>query len=86
MGLRAVVVDTGDERDKLSKHHGAEAFVDFQKEEDTVKKVVEITGGGAHGVFVTAVQAYPTSLGYLGSRAGAKVMWYESRFDKEGVY
>jgi alcohol dehydrogenase, propanol-preferring len=75
MGLRPIVVDTGDERDKLTKEYGAEAFVDFQKEEDTVKKVIEITDGGAHGVFVTAVQAYPTSLGYLGSRAGAKVMW-----------
>lgn len=76
MGIRPIVVDTGDERAKLAKHHGAEEFVDFQKEEDTVKKVLEITGGGAHGVFVTAVQAYPTSLGYLGLRAGAKVMWY----------
>ncbi len=74
MGIRAIVIDTGDEREKLSKKHGAEAFVDFQKEEDTIKKVLEITGGGAHGVFVTAVQAYPTALGYLGSRAGTKVM------------
>lgn len=74
MGMRAIVVDTGDEREKLAKHHGAEHFVDFQKE-DTVKKVLEITGGGAHAVFVTAVQAYPTALGYLGIRGGGKVMW-----------
>lgn len=75
MGLRSIVVDTGDEREKLAKHHGAEHFLDFQKEEDTVKKALEITGGGAHAVFVTAVQAYPTAPGYLGHRAGAKVMW-----------
>jgi alcohol dehydrogenase, propanol-preferring len=74
MGVRPIVVDTGDEREKLTKHHGAEHFIDFQKE-DTVKKVLEITGGGAHAVFVTAVQSYPTALGYLGIRGGAKVMW-----------
>ena len=73
MGIRPIVVDTGDEREKLAKHHGAEHFVVFQKE-DTVKKVLEVTEGGAHGVFVTAVQSYPTALGYLGIRAGAKVM------------
>lgn len=75
MGMRPIVVDTGDEREKLAKHHGAEHFVDFQKD-DTVKKVLEITEGGAHGVFVTAVQAYPTALGYLGIRGGGKMMWY----------
>lgn len=86
MGIRSIVVDTGDEREKLSKHHGAEAFVDFQKESDTVKKVLEITGGGAHGVFVTAVQAYPTALGYLGHRAGAKVMWCVRSLQQEDTF
>ncbi|KAK5464853.1 hypothetical protein LTS15_001416 [Exophiala xenobiotica] len=61
MGLRPIVVDTGDERRKLALSLGAEEFVDF-KEGDPVKKVQELTGGGAHGVFVT------------GMRAGAKVM------------
>jgi propanol-preferring alcohol dehydrogenase len=53
---------------------GAEYFVDFQKG-DPVKEVVDLTGGGAHAVFVTAVQSYPISLDYLGVRAGGKVMW-----------
>ncbi|KAK5203381.1 hypothetical protein LTR47_009605 [Exophiala xenobiotica] len=61
MGLRPIVVDTGDERRKLTLSLGAEEFVDF-KEGDPVKKVQELTDGGAHGVFVT------------GMRAGAKVM------------
>jgi D-arabinose 1-dehydrogenase-like Zn-dependent alcohol dehydrogenase len=52
MGLRPIVVDTGDERRKLTLSLGAEEFVDF-KEGDPVKKVQELTGGGAHGVFVT---------------------------------
>ncbi|KAL6252662.1 hypothetical protein RBB50_000381 [Rhinocladiella similis] len=73
MGMRAIVVDTGDDRRKLALEMGAEHFVDF-KEGDPVRKVVELTEGGAHAVFVTAVQSYPISLGYLGARAGAQVM------------
>lgn len=53
MGMRPIVVDTGDERRALAKKHGAEHFVDFKEESDPVKKVVELTEGGAHGVFVT---------------------------------
>ncbi|KAH0848225.1 Alcohol dehydrogenase 1 [Fonsecaea pedrosoi] len=76
MGIRPIVVDTGDERKKLSLHYGAEHFIDF-KDGDPVKKVLEITEGGAHGVIVTAstaVQAYPIALDYLGARGGGQVM------------
>ncbi|OQU97516.1 hypothetical protein CLAIMM_03441 [Cladophialophora immunda] len=76
MGIRVVVVDTGESRRSLSLSLGAEDFVDFLTEADPVKKVLEVTNGGAHGVFVSAVQAYPVSLGYLGSRVGGVVMWY----------
>ncbi|KAH0836057.1 Alcohol dehydrogenase 2 [Fonsecaea pedrosoi] len=74
MGIRPVVVDTGESRRSLSLSLGAEYFVDFMTEADPVKKVLEVTNGGAHGVFVSAVQAYPVSLGYLGSRIGGVVM------------
>ena len=73
MGMRVVVVDTGEEREKLAKHHGAEAFFDFKKG-DPVAESLKLTGG-AHGVFVTAVQSYPTALGYLGLRGGGQIMW-----------
>ncbi|EXJ83014.1 hypothetical protein A1O3_06831 [Capronia epimyces CBS 606.96] len=73
MGIRPIVVDTGEERRKLALGLGAEHFVEF-KNGDPVKEVVELTGGGAHGVFVTAVQSYPIALGYLGARAGAQIM------------
>jgi D-arabinose 1-dehydrogenase-like Zn-dependent alcohol dehydrogenase len=53
MGFRPVVVDTGAERKALAEEMGAEAFVDFKEVEDPVARVLEITGGGAHGVFVT---------------------------------
>jgi propanol-preferring alcohol dehydrogenase len=61
MGMRPIVVDTGDERSKLSKSLGAEEFVDF-KDGDPVKKVVELTGGGAHACFVTGKFYAPTVL------------------------
>ena len=54
MGMRPIVVDTGEERRKLALHLGAEHFIDF-KDDDPVKKVLEITEGGAHGVIVTGV-------------------------------
>ena len=73
MGFRPIVVDTGDDRAKMTKEYGAEEFVDFKKG-DPVEEVLKMTGGGAHAVFVTAVQAYPISLKYLGARAGGVVM------------
>lgn len=75
MGLRPIVVDTGEDRKKLALSLGAEKFVDFKESKDAAKEVVEICDGiGAHGVFVTAPQAYPAALTYLGSRCGGQVM------------
>ncbi|KAF2404996.1 alcohol dehydrogenase 1 [Trichodelitschia bisporula] len=75
MGLRPIVVDTGAERKALALKLGAEVFVDFRESKDAVAEVVKITDGiGAHGVFVTAPQAYPLAQGYLGSRVGGVVM------------
>lgn len=75
MGIRAIVVDTGDDKKKMTTELGAEAFVDFKTVEDPVAEVIKITDGiGAHGVFVTAPQTYPTALNYLGSRVGGTVM------------
>jgi D-arabinose 1-dehydrogenase-like Zn-dependent alcohol dehydrogenase len=76
MGLRAVAVDTGEEKKKLClETGGAEHFIDFKKVENVAEEVVRVCDGiGAHGVFVTAVQTYPSSLTYLGSRVGGKVM------------
>ncbi|CAN8104104.1 unnamed protein product [Discula destructiva] len=74
MGFKAIVVDTGAERKALTEKAGAVAFVDFKEVQDPCAEVVKITEGGAHGVFVTAIQAYPVSLDYLGTRPGAVVM------------
>lgn len=76
MGFRSLVVDTGAERKALTEKAGAAAFVDFNEVKEPCAEVVNITGGGAHAVFVSAVQAYPVCLDYLGTRPGAVVMWY----------
>ncbi|KAH8666947.1 alcohol dehydrogenase 1 [Xylariales sp. PMI_506] len=74
MGLRPIVVDTGAEREALAREMGAEAFVDFKTVDNPAKKVIEITEGGAHGVFVTAIQSYPIAVDYLGMVQGGVVM------------
>lgn len=53
MGLRAIVVDTGAERKEACLKFGADEFIDFKEVENPVEKVLEVTGGGAHAVFVT---------------------------------
>ncbi|KAK3048886.1 hypothetical protein LTR09_009781 [Extremus antarcticus] len=75
MGMRPIVIDGGEAKEKLSLEVGAEAFVDFTKEKDVAAKVIEIADGiGVHGVVVTAYQAYKTALDYVGNRKGARVM------------
>ncbi|THY59146.1 alcohol dehydrogenase [Aureobasidium pullulans] len=61
MGLRAIVIDTGAERKETCLKYGADEFIDFKEVENPVEKVLELTGGGAHAVFVTG-------------KAGAQVM------------
>jgi len=69
MGLRLVVVDTGEEK-KLS----AEEFIDFKEVSDVPAEVVKVTNGiGAHGVFVTVPQSYDRALAYLGTRCGGQM-------------
>jgi hypothetical protein len=53
MGLRAIVIDTGTERKEACLKFGADEFIDFKEVENPVERVVELTGGGAHAVFVT---------------------------------
>lgn len=57
--MRAIAIDGGDAKRDLCKRMGAEEFVDFTKESDVPAKIKEIADGiGAHGVLVTAYQAY----------------------------
>lgn len=59
MGMRPIVVDSGEQKEALAMRIGAEAFVDFKKESDVPARVREIADNiGAHGVMVTAWQSY----------------------------
>ena len=62
MGMRPIVIDSG-EKKEMCMQHGAEEFVDFKEHKDVGARVREIAGGvGAHGVLVTAYQAYKGKL------------------------
>lgn len=54
MGLYVAAIDVGAEKLALAKTLGADIAVDA-KSDDAVAKVIKATGGGAHGVLVTAV-------------------------------
>jgi propanol-preferring alcohol dehydrogenase len=54
MGLHVIAVDVSDAKLSLARSLGAEAAFDGRSA-DTVENVVALTGGGAHGVLVTAV-------------------------------
>lgn len=54
MGLHVVALDIGDSKLALARELGADLALDAQRE-DTVAEVARATGGGAHGVLVTAV-------------------------------
>lgn len=60
LGFRPIVVDTGAERKALAEKMGAEAFVDFKEVANPAAEVLALTGGGAHGVFVSG--RYPSIL------------------------
>ncbi|OQO12222.1 hypothetical protein B0A48_02863 [Cryoendolithus antarcticus] len=75
MGMRPIVIDGGEKKQKLAESLGADAFIDFTKEKDVAAKVKELADGiGAHGVLVTAYQAYNDSISYIGDRIGGKIM------------
>jgi hypothetical protein len=71
MGLRAIVIDTGAERKEACLKFGADEFIDFKEVENPVERVLEITGGGAHAVFVTGE--------YSDLRDGSMLMFLYSR-------
>ncbi|MCB8836272.1 alcohol dehydrogenase AdhP [Aurantimonas sp. VKM B-3413] len=54
MGLKVVALDIAKDKLELAKRAGADATVDASAP-DAIEKVLQITGGGAQGVLVTAV-------------------------------
>ena len=57
--MRPIAIDGGEAKKNLCLSMGAEAFVDFKETTEVVAEVIKIADGiGAHGVLVTAYQAY----------------------------
>jgi propanol-preferring alcohol dehydrogenase len=54
MGLKAIGLDIAEDKLKLALEAGAEHAVNAL-DKDAVEQVIQITGGGAHGILVTAV-------------------------------
>lgn len=69
MGLHVVALDVAEEKLALARALGAEVTVDARAP-DAATQVVEATGGGAHGVLVTAVSpvAFAQALGLVRRR------------------
>ncbi|MDQ6435597.1 alcohol dehydrogenase AdhP [Mesorhizobium sp. LHD-90] len=69
MGLNVVALDIAPEKLELARQSGADAAVDARSG-DAVSEVIEATGGGAHGVLVTAVSppAFSQALGIVRRR------------------
>ncbi len=66
MGLHVAALDVGKEKLALARKLGAEIAVDARNP-DAAAQIVKLTGGGAHGVLVTAVSpaAFSQSLGLV---------------------
>ncbi|GAA4727116.1 alcohol dehydrogenase AdhP [Isoptericola chiayiensis] len=73
MGMRVLAVDVAEDKLALARKHGAEATVNAATTDDVVARIAELTGGGAHGGLVTAVngKAFPQAVG--GLRRGGTV-------------
>ena len=61
MGLRVIAIDSGEEKEKMTKELGAAAFCDFGKSQNLVKDVQAATedGTGPHAVLLVAVSEKP---------------------------
>ena len=74
MGMRVIAVDIADDKLDLAKRHGAEFTVNA-RHDDPAEAVQEYTGGGAHGILVTAVhpQAFGQAIGM--ARKGGTIVF-----------
>jgi alcohol dehydrogenase, propanol-preferring len=74
--MRIIVIDTGADKEKLTKSLGAEHFLDFKtlSSDQLVEKVMEITTWGAHAciVYSWAKEAFDVSTKLL--RPGGTVV------------
>ncbi|CAN6666373.1 alcohol dehydrogenase 2 [Trichomonascus vanleenenianus] len=65
-GCQVIALDTGADKEALTKKLGAKVFIDFAKQ-DATAEILRVTGGGAHvGIMVApSGKAYAASLMYM---------------------
>jgi len=71
MGLKSIAIDTGADKQKLTKELGAAEWIDFRETKDIVAAVKKVTDGqGAHAAIVAAgaAESYELALEYLRPR------------------
>ncbi|OOV87902.1 alcohol dehydrogenase AdhP [Oceanospirillum linum] len=69
MGMNVIAVDTGAEKLELAQKLGAKHCIDFMQDTPSAK-IIELTGGGAHGVVCTAVSQPAFKEAYRAIRRG----------------
>jgi propanol-preferring alcohol dehydrogenase len=72
MGMRVIGLDVSDEKCELAKKVGAEHAFNV-RDSNVLEQIRDATGGGAHGVLVTAVSQSAFSLGVDALRRGGTV-------------
>ncbi|KAA1475888.1 GroES-like protein [Dentipellis sp. KUC8613] len=83
LGLRALAIDTGDDKKETCLQLGAQAWVDFKETKDLVGDIIAICGGqGAHAALITtaSAKAYEDSINYLRTRGTVVVIGVPEKF------
>ncbi|PRQ11415.1 zinc-dependent alcohol dehydrogenase [Corynebacterium sp. 13CS0277] len=74
MGMRVIAIDIADDKLELARRHGAEFTVNA-RDTDPGAAVVEYTGGGSHGVLVTAVHEQAFGQAIHMARTGGTIVF-----------
>ncbi|MBW0595062.1 alcohol dehydrogenase [Mycoplasma anatis] len=72
MGYRPIGIDLSDEKCELALKSGAEYAFNSRKDQDWIKKLIEVTGGGAHAVINTSVATQAAEQGMEILRRGGR--------------
>ena len=73
LNMKVIVVDINDDKLNLAKEVGADYAIN-SLHEDPIKKISELTNGGAHGAVVSAVAKKAFDQAIYSVRAGGRVV------------
>ena len=73
LNMKVIVIDINDEKLNLAKEVGADYAIN-SLHEDPIKRIAELTNGGAHGAVVSAVAKKAFDQAIYSVRAGGRVV------------